>query len=227
MNSHTKENIIIIGGVGTAVNILEHIADAVKRYSMPISIRGVIIDSFEKGTEIAGVKVIGGTTDIQSFLEDKSNTFIFAMYKPRLMKERYMLMESLMIPAERYTNFIHPLAYVAGSVVMGRGNVILSNTSVNSNVVIGDMNIINSNVTIEHDSVIGNGNFFAAGSTAGARAKIVNHCFVGLNSSIREDVVLDEVFIGMHSLVLENYSRGTIVGVPAKPPGWAKRKKSE
>ncbi|MBE0675552.1 MAG: hypothetical protein IH591_12905, partial [Bacteroidales bacterium] len=42
------------------------------------------------------------------------------------------------------------------------------------------------------------------------------HCFVGLNASLREDVVIDELFVGMHSLVLQNFSNCTVAGVPAR-----------
>lgn len=216
MKNCMTKSIIIIGGAGTSINIIEHIADAIMRYSMPVSIGGIIIDSFDKGYKISGFPVIGNKSVIPELLKDDCNYFIFAMYKPEKMRERYQLMESLMIPPGRYTNFIHPLAYVAESVSLGYGNVILSNSTINSKTKLGNMNIINSNVTIEHEASIGDGNFVAAGSVVGARARIVNHCFLGLNSSVREDVVLDEVFVGMHSLVLKNFGRCTVLGVPAK-----------
>jgi serine acetyltransferase len=38
-----------------------------------------------------------------------------------------------------------------------------------------------------------------------------------LNSALREDVKLvDEVFVGMHSLVLNDFSNCLIAGVPAR-----------
>lgn len=208
-------DIVIIGGVGTALNIIEHITQAAEKYCLPARLKGVVIDSYEKGSLIGGVPVLGGLGEIASLLAGTNASFLFAMYKPGLMKERYALMKSLGIPSGRFASFIHPSAFIAPSVVMGTGNIILSNVSVNSNVVLGSMNIVSSNVIIEHDTVAGDGNFFAAGSAIGARVHIGNHCFTGLNSSLREDVSIDEVFVGMHSLVLTDFRGVTVAGVPA------------
>jgi len=50
----------------------------------------------------------------------------------------------------------------------------------------------------------------------GSKVKIGNHCFVGLNSSIRENVKLgNNLFVGMHSLVLSDFSDCVVAGVPA------------
>jgi len=80
----------------------------------------------------------------------------------------------------------------------------------------GDFNIINTGVTIEHETVLGNGNFIAANACIGSKVRIGNHCFIGLNSSLRENVNLDRVFVGMHSLVLDSYNNCMVYGVPAK-----------
>jgi sugar O-acyltransferase (sialic acid O-acetyltransferase NeuD family) len=217
MKSDKEEKVVIIGGVGTALNIIEQILDARALYSLPINLTGIILDSHEKGSRIHGITVVGGLEVIPTFLEDRSIKFLYALYKQDKMKERYHLMETLNIPLERYTNFVHPLSYVAGSLIMGKGNVILSNSTVQSNVIMGHLNIINSNVVIEHDTKIGNGNFFAAGSCVGSNVHINDHCFIGLNSTLRENIVLgNNVFVGMHSAVLTNFNNVVIAGVPAK-----------
>ena len=211
-----KEKLVIIGTEGTARNIIEQISDAIKSHGYHAEIAGVVIDIYPAGTLVAGYPVLGGTGDIGRIAGDKSLSFIFSLFKPEKMKERYELLMSYGIPAERFASFIHPLAYVADSVVMGRGNVVMSHSSVQSGVVMGDFNIINTGVTIEHETVLGNGNFIAANACIGSKVRIVNHCFIGLNSSVRENVKLDNTFVGMHSLVLENYFSSVIAGVPAK-----------
>jgi UDP-3-O-[3-hydroxymyristoyl] glucosamine N-acyltransferase len=135
------------------------------------------------------------------------------------------LLESYKIPNDRFVNFIHPLAYISPDNNIGKGNVILSNSSLEAGVKIGDNNIFNSNITIEHNSSIGNGNFFSANSCIGANVNIGNNCFFGLNSSVRENVTLSgNVFVGMHSLVLNDFGNVQVAGVPAKIK---ERKKSE
>ena len=210
-----KEKLVIIGTEGTARNIIEQISDAIKNHGYRAEIAGVVIDIYPAGILVAGYPVLGGTGEICKIAEDKTLSFIFALFKPEKMKKRYDLLMSYGIPAERFASFIHPLAYVSESVVMGRGNVVMSHSSVQSGVVMGDFNIINTGVTIEHETVLGNGNFIAANACIGSKVRIGNHCFVGLNSSVRENVSLDRVFVGMHSLVLGSFSDCVVAGVPA------------
>jgi UDP-3-O-[3-hydroxymyristoyl] glucosamine N-acyltransferase len=211
-----KEEVFVIGAEGTALNIIEQIRDASQNHSGTLDVAGIIIDSFPRGALIAGIPVIAGTGDIKRLIKESSLKFIFALFKPEKMKERYDLLESFGIPRERFADFIHPLSYFAQSAARGIGNIILSGASVHSNVVLGDFNTICSGVTIEHDSKIGNGNFFAANSCTGSKVKTGNHCFFGINSSVRENVILgDNLFTGMHSLVLNDFSDCTIAGVPA------------
>ncbi|MGQ9621344.1 MAG: DapH/DapD/GlmU-related protein [Bacteroidales bacterium] len=211
------EKIVIIGTEGTARNIIEQISNAIKRHGYKAEIAGVIIDVYRIGTIISGVPVIGGTVNIEKLLHDKSLKFIFALFKPDKMKERYDLLMSYGIPRERFSNFIHPLAYIAESIRLGIGNVIMSNSTLQSDVVLGDFNIINTGVTLEHETVLGNGNFIAANSCIGSKVRIGNYCFIGLNSSVRENVNLgDNVFVGMHSLVLNDFCNCMVYGVPAQ-----------
>ena len=206
------KKVVVIGCVGTAQNIIEQIADAANKSQVDFSLYGIVVDSFPGNSIIAGVPVLGGKKVIPELLADNDVYFIFALYKPEILKERYHLMRNLNIPRDRYINFVHPSVFVAGTVTMGVGNVILSNSTINSNVIIGDMNIFNSNVAVEHDTVIGNGNFFAAGSVVGSSVSLGNHCFIGLNSSIREDVSIDEVYVGMGSIILNDCKKCSIIG---------------
>jgi sugar O-acyltransferase (sialic acid O-acetyltransferase NeuD family) len=211
-----KNRIVIIGSEGTARNIIEQLQDAIVNHGYPAELAGIVVDIYKKGTVISGSKVLGGTGYISELLDDESLRFIFALYKPEKMKERYELLMSYGIPPERFVNFIHPLSYVAGSVKMGRGNVLMSNSSLQSGVILGDFNIINTGITVEHEAHIGNGNFLAANCCIGSKVKVGNHCFVGLNSSVRENVRLgNNVFVGMHSLVLDDFDNCIVKGVPA------------
>lgn len=211
------KRIIIIGAIGTARNIIEQIKNAISNYNYPYKITGILIDSFNRGTVLAGVEVIGSTADIPYYLKESEDKFLYCLHKPECLGERYDLLKSYGIPYDRFTNFIHPGAYMAESVTTGKGNIILSNTTVQSDVSLGNFNIINSNVTIEHGTCLCDFNFIAANACIGAKVKIGNSNFIGLNSSIRENIHLgNNVFIGMHSLVLKNYSDCLVYGSPAK-----------
>lgn len=211
-----KERIVVIGSEGTARNIIEQIADAIRRGSLDAEIAGVVVDTLRKGAMVAGFPVIAATGGIQELLGDRSLSFIYSLFKQDRMKERYDLLSGLKIPRERFTNFIHPLAYASESLTMGRGNVIMSCSAIQSNVTMGDFNIICTGVTVEHETALGSGNFIAANACIGSKVKMGNHCFIGLGSSVRESVTLEEVFVGMGAAVVEDFSNCRVKGVPAR-----------
>lgn len=208
----------VIGAAGTALNIIEQMVDARENYDHNIYPAGIIIDTYEKDNLINGIPVIGSLKEIPDLLNEQDLFFLFALYKPEKLKERFELLQSLKIPASRFVNFFHPQSYISKSFSYGTGNVILSNSTVQSNVKFGSFNIVNSNVTIEHDTTLGDGNFLAAGSVIGSNVSLGNSCFIGLNSSIRENVILgNNVYAGMQSAILNNYTEEIIAGIPAVP----------
>jgi len=211
-----KERIVLIGCVGTAKNIIEHILDAELNFKGNIHLEGICIDSYPRGSKIMGVPILAGTNDISTLLKETDYKFLFALYKPDKMSERLNLLKSFNIPANRWINFIHPKAWIAESVKFGYGNIVLSNVSIMSDVILGNFNIINPGVTIEHGTSIYEGNFIAAGSIIGADVNIESSSFIGLNSAIRECVKLNRVYSGMGSLILEDFERAIIYGQPAR-----------
>lgn len=210
------EEVIIVGAVGTALNIADQVNDAFNKYNHHQKVIGFCVDSFPVNSVINGLPVVSTTPNINDYLYNKPNVrILYALFRPDIMKDRFQLFNELNIERNRLTNFIHPLTYYPSSLELGTGNIILSNTTIQSNVSIGDLNIINSNITIEHDTQIGDGNFIAANVAIGANVLLGSHNFIGLNSSIRENVSLDEVFVGMHSLVLSDYKKTRVYGIPA------------
>jgi sugar O-acyltransferase (sialic acid O-acetyltransferase NeuD family) len=210
------EEIVIIGAVGTALNIAEQINDAFHKHNHHQKVIGFCIDSFPVNSVINELPVVSTIAKLNDYLINKPRVkLLYALFRPDIMKARFQLFQQLNIARGKLTNFIHPHSYYSSSSLLGVGNVILSNTTIQSNVSIGDLNIINSNVTIEHDTKIGDGNFIAANVAIGAEVSLGVHNFIGLNSSIREKVSLNEVFVGMHSLVLSNFRHTKIFGIPA------------
>ncbi|MBK8893851.1 MAG: sialic acid O-acetyltransferase [Propionivibrio sp.] len=217
MNS--ERPVVIIGGKGTAVNIAEQIEDARLRHGNPLRVEGFAIDDPLLGKEIAGLPVVCGVREVWSKFRDSDVGFIFALYRPDVMPQRLALARELQIPIERFENFIHPLAYVSASAVMGRGNVIMSHACLQQGVALGNFNIINSHVVIEHEAALADGCFLAASVCVGARVRIGSAIFVGLNSTLREDLtVADHVVVGMASGLLNSVAEGAVVyGLPARP----------
>lgn len=210
------EEVIIVGAVGTALNIADQINNAFNKYNHHQKVIGFCVDSFPINSVINELPVVSTTSNINDYLYNKPGVrLLYALFRPDIMKDRFQLFNKLNIERNKLTNFIHPLTYYPSGLNLGTGNIILSNSTIQSSVSLGDLNIINSNVTIEHNTTIGTGNFIAANTAIGAEVVLGSHNFIGLNSSIRENVSLDNVFVGMHSLVLSNFKNTKIFGIPA------------
>lgn len=215
----SERPVVIFGGKGSAINVAEQIENARRLHAYPMKVVGFAIDEPPIGHTIAGFPVVSGVMSAWETLRATDVAFIFALYRPDVMPARLALLRSLGIPRERFANFIHPTSYVSSSVVLGHGNVIMSQCTLQHGVSVGNFNVINSNVVIEHDSRVGDGAFLAAGACVGAHVQIEDSVFVGLNATVREDVVVGaDSFIGMGSCVLRSLEPDTIAyGVPARP----------
>lgn len=212
------DKIIIIGGKGSAVVIAEQIYDTQKKMGT-VEFLGFAFDDENFGNEINGFPILCKTYEAYEKYKDNDDVkFIFALYRPDLIKERIELRESYGIPIERYANFVHHSAYIAKSVKMGYGNVVLANSVINSGVVMGNHNTIQSNVLIGHDNKLANSNFITGHCAIGSNNTIGNGNFIGLNSSINNYINIGNyVFVGMASNVIKSLSDEVMVyGNPAK-----------
>ena len=213
------ERIIIIGGKGAAVVLADQILHAIKNADAPYEFLGYSIDDKSLGDNINGYPILCGIKDLQNkygHLQDVK--FFFALYKPSCMKERVTLFKTLNLPINKFTNFMHPMAYIAPSASFGTGNVVCSNVTVNSNARIGNFNTLNGNVLFGHDTQMGSYNIIAGNATVSSEIEIGDGNFIGLNSTIRDRVKIgDYNIIGMASTVLKNVdSNQTLIGSPAK-----------
>lgn len=214
-----KEEVVIIGGKGTAIVIAEQIYDAQHRFGMNIEVIGFAFDDPAYAAGINGWPVLCGTKEAYKKYKDNPRVkFVYALYRSDILKERIALRESLNIPSDRFLNFVHPSAYIARSATLGNGHIILANCAINNNVIIGDFNTMQTGALVGHDTVIGDNNFIAAHTCIGSNIRIGNGNFTGLNCSIRNFVTIgDYNLIGMASNVVKNVTDGeTLVGNPAK-----------
>lgn len=77
---------------------------------------------------------------------------------------------------------------------------------------------IDDHVHIGHDVKVGQDTELTAGVIVGGYCEIGEHCFIGINSSLRNRIVLDtNTFVGMGAVVTKSFYGGvTVLGNPAK-----------
>lgn len=101
---------------------------------------------------------------------------------------------------------------------IGEGTIIWPNCYIGPNVIIGRCNIIQASCILAHDNKLGDFNYLAPGIVMGGRSAIKNHCFIGLNSTVKSDVCLsDYSLLGSGcNLLKDSVSYGCYAGNPAK-----------
>ena len=212
------DKIIVIGGKGTAVVIAEQIYDSQIKMGN-VEMLGFAFDDPDYYPEINGFPILGGTKEIFPQYEKYSDVkFIFALYRPDLIKERIALRDSYNIPDDRWATFVHHSAFVAKSSVLGSGCVVLANSVINPNVVMGKFNTVQSNVLIGHDTRMGDSNFITGHCAIGSNNTIGDGCFFGLNTSVNNYITIGNfAFCGMASNVIKSIPNDVMVyGNPAK-----------
>ena len=212
------QDVIIIGGKGTAVSIAEQIDDARHRFGGHLRVRGFAIDDPSLGPTIAGFPVVCGTRDAAAQVSDGQTKLIFGLYRPDVMRERIDLLYSYGLSPEHFTTFIHPQAYVARSATIGRGTVVFAHASLMKDVVVGDHCMLNSQVIVEHDTRVGDNCFLSAGACLGADITLGQGVFVGMHAVLHPGIgVGDFGFIGMGSVVTHDVEPcAQVYGNPAR-----------
>ncbi len=214
-----NKKVIIIGGIGTAVNIAEQMQDAIDKFGLKDEFMGFAFDDEKFGEKINGFPLLCKTREAFDIYGKYNDIyFMYQLYRPDKLKERSSWLPQFKVPTERYYNFIHPTATICRSAKMGFGNAIQAGCVVGSNTVMGNHNTFNSMCLFGHDTKMGDHNFFAAHSLIGSNTKMGNYIFMGLNSTLNNMIeVKDNVMIGMGSNVIKSLESDQLVlGNPAK-----------
>lgn len=213
MNS---KKVLILGGGGNASVIAFGLIDAYSRGFRENEFIGYINDR-DQVSEIEGYPVVGGLKDIPRLIKE-DYYFINAIGKIDFQQERISMIEDLEIPDDRWITFIHPDAYVAPTVKLGVGSVVLANASISPGTVLGKSCRVMIGAVIGHNNKIGNYCFFAASSCTGAYLNIGDGVFISLNATVKEFLTIGNFStIGMGAVLLKNVGDNEVwVGNPAK-----------
>ena len=212
-----SKKIIILGGLGNGSVIANAIVDANKCGYSEWKFAGYLNDRHEKDSSIEGFPILGKIRDASEFIR-KGFYFINTIYRIDGQQERIKLFENLKIPDSSLATFIHPMAYVAPNVKLGHGTVIMPHVSVSSGTIFGKCCLVMVGTTIGHNNNIGNYCHFAAQCCTSSFIKISPGVHIGLNATIRENLIIGKnSVLGMGSVLLENIGESEIwAGNPAK-----------
>lgn len=212
MKENSKQ-VIIIGGEGNGGVIAACVEDNRKRFNdFEWEIAGFLND-FEKGKKINGYPVLGGTDEIDKFL-NKQYYFMYAIHMiGRNVKSEEVFLK-MQIPLDRFATIVHKTAFVPENAVLEPGVFVMSNCYIGPAAKIGHCTLIMSNALIGHNTTVGPLCHFSVGSitssyitigkvsdvTLGAKVlekrKVGNYAVAGANALITKDIPDYEIHVG-------------------------------
>lgn len=119
---------------------------------------------------------------------------------------------------------IHPLAFVAPSVKVGRGCFVKAGAIIETNSMIGEMCIIDNGVVVAHDNNLADGVHLAPSVSTGGSVQIGSKTIVGIGASIATGTVIGRnCIISVGTAVTRDVPDNSVVeGVPGKIIGTRK-----
>lgn len=174
------DKLIIVGAGGLGRMTME---SAVKKYDCFF-----VDDSFEKGTFICDVQVIGKISDLKELVNEYKN-LIVAIGNNKFREE---LTNKAIGYGYNIPTIINDTAYVSSYSKIGYGCIILSNSSIQNGAIIGNGVVITANVEIHHDCEIQDYALIYSNSTIRTFANVGKRVKIGSNVSISNSVKINE-----------------------------------
>lgn len=182
---NTKKNIILIGGGGHCISIIDIIENGNE-----FNILG-ILDSNNFGKNILGYKILGDDSLINNLVNDNTY-FLITVGQIKTCSPRERIYKILKENNAKIATVISPLAYVSRHAKIGEGSVVMNHATVNAQSTIGRNCIINTMSNIEHGVLIGDFCHISTCSVINGDSQIGQRTFVGSNATISHGISIKE-----------------------------------
>ena len=209
--------VAILGGKGNAALVAAAMEHARRMGATEWEVAGFLNDREPVGSIIDMFPVIGKTTDAKRLLDD-GYWFVNAILRIDGNHERIAMFENLGIPDDRLATFVHPMAYVAPSVQLGAGCIIMPNVSMSPGTKLGKGCLMMVGSMMGHDNIVGDFCHIAAQAAVGSYLTIGKGVHIGLNATVKENLSIgDFATLGAGAVLTKNMGENEIwAGNPAK-----------
>lgn len=200
------------GGFGREVKML---IEQINTSSQQYELIGFFYDSFDVGTNIHGVPVLGGVVALNAYKGPLS--IVFAIGNPAAKKKIISKVDKsdLSFPA-----LIHPSCWISNdNVQIGEGCIICAGVIITTDIHIGSHVILNLSCTVGHDTTIGDFSSFMPSVNISGEVNIGEGVYCGTGAKIINQLEIGEnTIIGAGAVVSKSLPANcTAVGIPAKP----------
>lgn len=207
MLNKNPDKIVLAGGGGHALSLLEAVAD-------PQSIAGYTAPAAAPGMPL---KWLGDDSAAPILKEGHKFIIAFVYAGLPLMLKRRRLIELYEGFGVDFASIIAASAIVTRNASLAEGVAVLNGAVINR-ASVGKHAVINTGAIVEHDCEIGPNTFIGPGVVMGGGVKIGRDCFIGLGSKIKNGVTIAPgVTVGMGAAVSADLTEpGIYHGNPLK-----------
>jgi len=219
-----KKRLIIVGGTGPG-QIASAVFEDMNKINDEWIVEGFLNDVMQPGEYFGKYKVLGASQELSDFIA-KEYCIHYALHiNAKAKEQRVNWIKDMKIPNELLATAIHPTAYIMEGTIIGAGSLLAPYAITSFGAKIGMYCHVYSNAFLGHDCDIKDYATIAAKSVVGARVIVDEGAHVGLNSCLREDIIIGKYsIVGMGAVVINNMEPYTIyVGNPAKMIGNVKK----
>lgn len=199
-----SESVVIIGASGHGKVIADIIIKSGDR------VVGFLDDGVEKGTDVAGIEVLGTVGDYAKWADCSFVIAIGDSYVRRNIADK--------LPVKWYTA-IHPTAVISSlDVKIGEGTVVMANAVINSCAKIGKHCIINTSAVVEHDNVLEDFVHISPNAALAGAVQVGKSTHIGVGACVKQVTsIAPNCTIGAGAAVVKNINeKGIYAGTPAR-----------
>jgi sugar O-acyltransferase (sialic acid O-acetyltransferase NeuD family) len=168
-----------------------------------------------QGTAVDGVAVIG---PIALAADDFDGDLLICAGSGRARRAIAHRLAAMGVTSSAYARVIHPNVEVPRGCSVGPGCIVLSSVVMTAAVHLHRHVVVMPHVTLTHDDVVSDFATLCAGVALGGRVNVEEGAYLGMNSSVRQDVRVGfDSVLGMGAVLLEDLPAGeTWAGIPAR-----------
>lgn len=183
--SEIKPNLVLIGGGGHCVSVIDIIENGNK-----FNILG-ILDSDIIENNILGYKILGDDNLITE-LVNENTYFLITVGQIKSCSVRKKISKILKQNNAKLATIISSLAYVSKHAQIGEGTVIMNHALVNAKSKIGKNCIINTKSNIEHGVIIGDFCHISTCAVVNGDSIVEKGSFIGSNATISNNIIIKD-----------------------------------
>ncbi|MFN3343928.1 MAG: acetyltransferase [Flavobacteriales bacterium] len=178
------------------------------------NIIGFFDDGVQKGTTVAGLPLLGGIDELNSY--ERELSVVIAVGDPRVKR---LIVDRIKNPNVKYPSLIHPTATIGEGIKVGEGCIITAGCRLTIHITLNDFVLLNLNTTIGHDVSIGSYSSVMPGVHLSGYVQLGKEVLIGTGASVLQHAsIADRAVVGAGAVVNRSVEEGrTVAGVPARP----------